>query len=182
MAVFTRRASDVRISEVDLSSSLTSSSPSTAAIVVVSSKGPTRPVFFSSADDFRASFGDPAARVSFDHYASIDYYKGGNSLYAVRAVGAGSKHSALVAKLDPANDTVLFPLSGGIIEPTEPDWSAGILAGETALFQITPKSGPGSYGDSIAVQIDSENINVPDNITATTFFSGIRCKLMTLQC
>lgn len=172
MAVFTRRASDVRISEVDLSSSLTGASPSTAAIVVVSSQGQTRPTFFSSADDYRASFGDPSARVSFDGYSVLDYFKGGNSLYAVRAVGSGSKHSALVAKLDPAGDTVLFPLSGGIVEPTEPDWSVGVLAGETALLQITPKRGPGSYGDNIAVQIDSENISVPDNITATTTTLG----------
>jgi len=172
MAVFTRRASDVRISEVDLSSSLTSASPSTAAIVVVSSKGPTRPTFFSSADDFRASFGDPDAKVSFDHYCALDYFKGGNSLYAVRAVGTGNKHAALVAKLAASGETNLFQLSGGVDDPTDPDWSLGILAGETALFQFTPKSGPGSYGNNLAVEISSENLTVPDNITATTTTLG----------
>lgn len=172
MTVFTRRASDVRISEVDLSSSLTSASPSTAAIVVVSSKGPTRPTFFSSADDFRAAFGDPNASVSFDHYCALDYFKGGNSLYAVRAVGTGNRHAALVAKIEASGDTVLFPLSGGVEEPTDPDWGQGVLAGETGLFQFTPKSGPGSYGNNIAIELDSENITSPDNITATTTTLG----------
>jgi hypothetical protein len=172
MAVYTRRASDVRITEIDLSSSLTGASPSTAAIVMVSAKGPTRPTFYSSADDFRANFGEPDARVSFDHYAALDYFKGGNALWAVRAVGLNEKTSAAMVKLNSSLETVIDPILAGVDDPTAPDFTVGVLAGETALFQITPKNGPGSYGDNISVQIESENVTTPDNLTATTTTLG----------
>ena len=172
MAVYTRRASDVRISEVDLSSSLTGASPSTAAIVVVSAKGPTTPTFFSSADDFRASFGDPDARVSFDHYCALDYFKGGNSLWATRSVGLNHRTSGAMVKLNSSLETIISPLAAGVAVPTDPDFTAGVLAGETALFQITAKNGPGSYGNNISVEIESENITSPDNTDATTTTLG----------
>lgn len=172
MASLTRRASDVRISEIDLSSSLTGASPSTAALVVVSAKGPQTPTFFSTADDFRAAFGDPDARVSFDHYCALDFFKGGNSMWAVRACGAGYRSSGAMVKLNSSLETVLEGLVAGVATPTSPDFVNTVIAGETALYQITAKNGPGSHGDAIEVEIESENITTPTNVDTTTTTLG----------
>lgn len=172
MAILQRRASDVRINEVDLSSSLTGASPATACLVVVSKKGPLVPTFFSNADDFRAAFGDPDASVSFDVYSAIDYFKGGNSLWAVRACGTGYKYSAATVKLNALLDTTIVGLPGGISDPDIPDYVSGILAGETPLFQFTPRNGPGSYGDNISISIESQNTAPPSGLTATTTTLG----------
>ena len=168
MAVLMRRASDVRITEVDLSSSLNGASPATAALVVVSKKGPLKNTFFSNADDFRAAFGDPDARVSFDVYSALDFFKGGNSLWAVRCAGDGFKYAAATAKMDSTLSTQLIGLAGGVADPENPDYESGVLAGETPLFQFTAKQGPGSYGNRIAVKIQSQNVVPPSGLSATT--------------
>jgi hypothetical protein len=168
MAILARRASDVRITEVDLSSSLNGASPATAAIVVVSKKGPLQNTFFSNADDFRAAFGDPDARVSFDVYAALDFFKGGNSLWAVRCAGAGYRYAAATAKMDSTLSTRIVGLPGGVGDPDNPDYESGLIAGETPLFQFTAKQGPGSYGNRIAVQIQSQNVVPPNGLSATT--------------
>lgn len=168
MAILMRRASDVRITEVDLSSSLNGASPATAAIVVVSKKGPLKNTFFSNADDFRAAFGDPDASVSFDIYSALDYFKGGNSLWAVRCAGAGYRYAAATAKLDATLSTTIVGLPGGVEDPENPDYTSQVLAGETPLFQFTAKQGPGSYGDRIAVRIESQNVVPPSGLSGTT--------------
>lgn len=168
MAILMRRASDVRITEVDLSSSLNGASPATAAIVVVSKKGPLKNTFFSNADDFRAAFGDPDASVSFDIYSALDYFKGGNSLWAVRCAGAGYRYAAATAKLDATLSTTIVGLPGGVEDPENPDYVSQVLAGETPLFQFTAKQGPGSYGDRIAVRIESQNVVAPSGLSGTT--------------
>ena len=172
MATPARRASDVRISEVDLSSALNGASPSTAALVVVSSMGPLEKTFFSNSDDFKVAFGDPNARVSFDHYCALDYFKGGNSLWACRAVGTGFKYSGAVVKLGTDGETVIAGLTTGVEEPRNPDFTLGVISGEVALFQATPKNGPGSYADNLGIQIISENIDTPTGLSATTTTLG----------
>ena len=168
MAILARRASDVRITEVDLSSSLNGASPATAAIVVVSKKGPLKNTFFSNADDFRAAFGDPDASVSFDIYSALDFFKGGNSLWAARAAGVGYMYSAATAKMDSSLNTKVVGVGTGVEDPENPDYKTNVLAGETPLFQFTAKQGPGSYGDRIAVQIESQNVVPPTGLGATT--------------
>lgn len=172
MAILQRRASDVRINEVDLSSSLTGAAPATAAIVVVSKKGPIENTFFSNGDDFRAAFGDPDASVSFDHYAALDFFKEGNSLWAARAVGSGYRFSAATVKMNALLDTVIVGLTGGISDPEVPDYTSGVLAGETPLFQFTARNGPGSHGDNLSISIEAQNTSPPSGLTATTTTLG----------
>ena len=168
MAILARRASDVRISEVDLSSILNGASPATAAQVVVSRKGPLKPTFFSNGDDYVRAFGNPDASVSFDVYSGIDFFKGGNSLWAVRVAGAGYKYAAATVKTNALLQTAISQLVNGVEDPENPDFVTGILVGETPLFQMTAKQGPGSYGNRIAFQIIAQNIIAPTGLSATT--------------
>jgi len=172
MAILARRASDVRITEVDLSSSLNGASPATAALVVVSRKGPLEKTFFSNSQDFLAAFGNPDARVSFDIYSALDYFKGGNSLWALRVAGEGYRYSAATVKTNAALRTEIVGLSGGVADPENPDYVSGLTVGETPLFQITARQGPGSHGDNISVQIQSENVSSPSGLSATTTTLG----------
>ena len=166
MAALTRRASDVRINEVDLSSSIISNSNATAAMAVVSGQGPLNPTYYSAYDNFEFDFGPANAAVSFDHYAARDYFREGNSLWAARAPGLGYKTSTAIVKLDAAGETVIFGLTGGVVDPTEPDWLAYVPDPlETPLYQITSKRGPGSYGNNIAVSIESQTLNPVTSVT-----------------
>lgn len=172
MAVLARRASDVRINEVDMSSTLTNASNATAALVVVSGQGPIGPKFYSNADDFLFDYGDPKASVSFDHYAALDYFREGNSLWATRALGSTYAHAAGVVKLNSTLDTVNAGIVAGVVNPEAPDWAGMVSAGETALYQITANRGPGSYGNSIYWEIVSENLNAPTGVSGTSANTG----------
>jgi hypothetical protein len=172
MANLSKRASDVRISEVDLSSSLTGVSGCTAAIVVVGSQGDDTPRFFSSADNFRFHYGDPKASVSFDHYCALDFLLEGNSLWAVRAPGTGHKRSGASVKIDGSGATVIQGISSGVAVPTSPDFGVNVSGGETAVYQITSNRGPGSYGNNLAVRIISDNIAAPSNTAAGSSTTG----------
>lgn len=172
MAILARRASDVRITEADLSSILNGASPATAAQVVVSRKGPLKPTFFSNGDDYLAAFGEPDASISFDVYSGLDFFKGGNALWARRVAGAGYSFSAATVKTNALLRTEITPLPGGVTDPENPDFVTGILVGETPLFQMTAKQGPGSYGNRIAFQIIAQNIVSPTGLSATTTTLG----------
>lgn len=87
MSILVQRASDVRITETDLSQIITSASSSVGCIVMVSKQGSPTPKHFTNGDDFLAEYGNPDAKVSFSHYCAIDFFKKGNDLWAVRALG-----------------------------------------------------------------------------------------------
>lgn len=177
MAALTRKASDVRINEVDLSSSIVSNSNATAALAVVSSKGPVQPTYYSNFDDFSFDFGNPKASVSFDHYAAMDYFREGNSLWASRCVGSGFKYATALIGNNP--ETIISGIAGGVTDPQEPDWGAYTGIASEPLYLITPKSGPGSYANTLAVSIESQDIDPvglysisQDPLIAGTFTDG----------
>ena len=172
MSILTRRASDVRINEVDLTSSIIGNSNATAALAVVSAQGPTTPTFYSSFDDFTFDFGNPDAMVSYDHYMAQDYFKEGNSLWAVRAVGTGAKFSGLVIKNSSSGDTSIAGITGGVVDPDDPQWTSIVSGGDVALYQITPKRGPGSYGDNLAVSIESQSLTQVGTVSTTLSATG----------
>jgi hypothetical protein len=172
MGVLARRASDVRINEVDLSTVITNTANAVAALVATSSKGPVGPTFYSSADDFLADFGNPNAAVSFDHYAALDYFKEGNALWVTRALGTGFRYSAAVVKLSSLQNTQIAGIVGGVADPLVPDFPAYVLSNETPVLAITASQGPGSYGNNIAVAIRSQNLEPPSTVTATSSATG----------
>jgi phage tail sheath protein FI len=172
MAVIQQRAADVRITETDLSSVLVNNSTAAAALVVVSQKGPTKPRRYTNADRFLFDFGQPNARVSFDHYAALKFFEQGNDLWAVRAVGAGAKYSAAIVKIIGDGSTVVAGISAGAVNPENPTWGDYVGVGETGLFLLYPKQGPGSYANSLSVAIESHNLLAPQNLTGTSTPTG----------
>ncbi len=172
MAVLQQRASDVRITETDLSSILVTNSTAAAALVVVSSQGPTKPKRYTDGDSFLFDFGPANARVSFDHYAAIKFFEEGNDLWAVRAVGTGAKYAAAIVKVLADGTTAVAPISGGIVDPENPTWGDYVTTGETALFLLYAKLGQGSYGDNYSIGIESRNLIEPTTLAGVTSATG----------
>ena len=172
MAVLTRRASDVRINEVDLSTSLSGVSACTAAVVLVGSKGWNSPRFYSNADDFLFDYGNPNAAVSYDHYAALDYLREGNSLWVARAVGTGAKFAAAVVYQNSSLRTQIAGLSAGVVDPSNPDWGTYVASTETPLFLFTPAQGQGSFGNNISIELEAGNLDVVSGLTGTTTSQG----------
>ena len=104
MSILVQRASDVRITETDLSQIITSASSSVGCIVMVSKQGSPTPKHFTNGDDFLAEYGNPDVKVSYSHYCAIDFFKKGNDLWAVRALGEDYATSGVVMYMD--GDTV----------------------------------------------------------------------------
>ena len=172
MPIVYKRASDVRINELDLSATISQTANATAGLVVVSNQGTTTPKFFSNADDFLAEFGNPNAKVSFDHYSALDYFKEGSSMWAVRAVGSGAKYSAAVIKVTSGGATVVAPLSSGVVDPKSPDFAGAVSVGETPLMIVTANKGPGSYGNGIAISVTSDNLDTPTGLQGSSASTG----------
>ena len=169
MSILVQRASDVRVTEIDLSQIVTSASSSVAAIVMVSKQGSATPKHFTNGDDFLTEYGNPDPQVSFTHYAAIDYFKNGNDLWAVRALGEDYRSSGVLMYLD-GTEVKLKPLTNGIPDPTNVDWEQLDPTVDKPMAVFYPNKGPGSYGDSLAIGITSNNIEPFElsDITVTT--------------
>lgn len=154
MAILVQRASDVRVNEIDLSQIITSASSSVGAIVMVSKQGSATPKHFTNGDDFLAEYGNPDAKVSFSHYCAIDYFKKGNDLWAVRALGENYSTSGVLMYMD--GETVkLKTLRKGIPDPSNVDWAKLDTSIDKPMAVFYPNKGPGSYGDKYAIAIQS---------------------------
>ena len=169
MSALTRRAADVRITEYDLSTTIQINSNATAAMVGVSSMGPTTPKFYSNFDDFSFDWGPPNAQTSFDHYMAMKFFEDGNSLWAVRCVGTGALYSGVVTTytlgtggsgdpLGPNTGVTTLDSTGGVSDPDSPQWASYEGANQDALFLFTPRRGPGSYGNNIGIEIKSSTV------------------------
>ena len=133
MAIFTRQAADVRITEYDLSTTININANATAALVVVSSQGPTVPTFYATFDDFTNDFGNPNAQVSFDHYMAMMFFQDGNSMWAVRSVGAGALYASAACWTN--NGTLAMGINTltGTVDPQAPQWASYVTSGQDPL-------------------------------------------------
>ncbi len=174
MTILQQRASDVRTQEINLSSVITSASSAIACQVVVSKQGSPDPLFFTTADDYIAEYGNPDASVSFDVYAALDFFKEGDQMWARRAVHADALYSSVLLYTNASGTTTtLLPITAGVKDPTNPDW--GVLSPsptDEAVALFYPRRGPGSYANKLAVSIVSSNIKPPATLTATTAVTG----------
>jgi Phage tail sheath protein subtilisin-like domain len=162
MPGLTQQSADVRFREIDLSQTLRNRSTANGAIVFVSRKG--RPGRFNrtSFTEFVAEYGERDAAVSFGHYCAKDFFEEGNYLDCVRVLGSGYAWGAAILKDDGSGVTSLEGITGGLDDPDNISWLTYVTGGEIPLLMFYPKSGPGSYADSIRVRVTSENIDRPN--------------------
>lgn len=171
MAGLVQQSSNVRFDEIDLSQVIASNSSSRAAIVFASTQGRTGRFNVTNTQAFVAEYGAPNASVSFGHYCALDFLSEGTSIDCVRVVAADAKLSGLLMK-DVSGVTTLTAVSGGVGgNPADFDFETA-AGSDTALLLFTPKKGPGSHGDNLAVKVLSENIAVPDAPTVVASATG----------
>lgn len=166
------RRSDVYMTETDLSAIVINTSTSTAGEVIVSSMGPTDVRLYNSYDGFRSKFGDADPFVSFTGYTARDYFREGNQLYAARAVGSGARYAA-IALLRNQDTTLEFkPITGGVADPTNPDWNTFVTGTQQCVGLFYPDPGPGSYADNYAVQFVTKDPSTPTGINTDASDTG----------
>lgn len=170
MSILVQRASDVRFNEIDLSQIVTGASSSVAGQVIVSTQGSTRMRRFTSGQDYLSEYGNPNAKVSFDVYCGLDYFREGDDLWGLRVVGAGALYAGLVMYNDGV-DTKLSPVSAGVVDPEFPAWSSIVPVGATPIALFYPNKGPGSYA-KYEISIGSSNLTTSPSMTATSSSSG----------
>jgi hypothetical protein len=173
MTISANQGSKVIVQEINLSQVVTSASTSVVAQVIVSNQGSTSPLLFTNGQDYLAQYGNPNAQISFDVYCALDYFAQGNQLWGLRVAGAGALYAALLMWTD-GNLTYLTPITAGIVDPTEPDWSAILPSGSSneAIALFYPALGPGSYADNYAISIASSNIATPEGLALSSSATG----------
>lgn len=172
MTILQQRASDVRIQEINLSQVITSASSAVGCQVVVSTQGSPDPKFFTNADAYKAEYGNPNAKVSFDVYCGLDFFTEGNQMWARRAVHSDALYAGLTM-YDTGTQTGLNPALNGIPDPDFPAWSSLAPAPtDTPIALFYPNRGQGSYGDGIAIQIQSSNVDTPTGLALVSSANG----------
>jgi hypothetical protein len=192
MTALSRQAADVRISEVALGTTIAQNSSATAAIVVVSDQGPIVPTFYDNYDTFAADFGSARSYLSFDGFAARDYFKEGNSMWAVRAVTSSTvdadrtKYGVInvgIGGSDAANPYVLNSYAYASADPFEESfdvsndgstqWSEAVFGAlGKPLYSFFYKKGPGSISANIAIKIKAKNLEAPSRVGVTLSNTG----------
>jgi len=170
-AQIVQRASDVRVTEINLSSIIVSNSVTSACIAVVSSQGSTAPLHFTNSNDFITEYGNPNPAVSMTIQSALNYFNEGSDLWAVRVVNqtlTGGVHSyATSGALLKVSSTGIYSLvPQGLADPTNTNLSAlltnaDVSAGTQAVAFFYANKGPGSYGNGLSISIQSLNVSQP---------------------
>jgi Phage tail sheath protein subtilisin-like domain/Phage tail sheath C-terminal domain len=175
MSNLTQQSADVRFNEIDLSRVIASNSSANAAIVLVSKKGRLSRFNVTTATDFNAEYGLPDASVSFGHYTASDFFKEGTSLQVVRVAGSGHSYAAAIMTCVygvGVNPVYLNTISAGIPDPANMDWSPYVSGSGEPIVMFYPKSGPGSYANTLAIKILSENLSAPSPVGLSHVTTG----------
>lgn len=169
MSSYSRSGADVRINEVDLSTTIAQNSNITGAMVAVHNRGPIGPTRYTTFDAYKNDFGvNP--KISFDGYSAEHYFKQGNSLWVIRAVGASATYGALVLYVDALGNSVLAPVT--VADPMNPDWNVLVPSGGTPIHLYYPYRGPGSHSADLAISVLSENLPAPSGLAASSSSTG----------
>jgi phage tail sheath protein FI len=174
MSILTPQASDVYISEVNFSQTLSQVANAIASQVIVSGRGPLGPVFWADPQSYLGAYGNANASVSFDQYCGLDYFKEGNGMWANRVVEADARYAAAIVLARTDGTTAIRSLSAGIAqsEISFPDWTSYVTPGETPLYVIYANGGPGSYADAYALALQANNLAVVTNLAGTSNSTG----------
>ncbi len=169
--VYVPRASDVRITEIDMSQVVTNASTSVVAQVLVSTQGSPTPQLWTDAQSYMTSYGIPNASVSFDVYCGLDYFTEGNQLWGVRALGENALYGSVLMYQN-GSVTALQANTTGVVNPTEPDWTALAPASTEPIALFWPINGQGSFAQNISVEISSSNILSPTGFAGQSSTTG----------
>lgn len=181
MTILVQRASDVRVQEIDLSQVITSASTSVACQVVVSKQGSPDPRFFTNAQDYLSEYGNPDAQVSFDVYCGLDFFTEGSQMWARRAVHSDALYSGLVL-FNTGVESHLLGTVNGVSNPLLPDFSTLVpTPTDVPIALFYPKRGQGSYANSLAVSITSNNISSPTGLAGSAQNTGGQLMAGTYQ-
>lgn len=172
MTILVQRASDVRVQEIDLSQVITSTSTAVGCQVVVATQGDPNPKFFTNAQDYMAEYGTPNSQVSFDVYCGLDFFKEGDQMWARRAVHSDALYAGLLMYNDGAV-TNLVGTEDGVADPLLPEWSQLVpVPTNTPIALFYPVRGQGSYANTIAVSIVSNDLSPPTGLAAQSVDNG----------
>ena len=168
-----QQSSDVRFREIDLSETLRARSTSTGAIGFVSKKGRTSRYRVTNAQDFLAEYGQPAASVSFGHYCALDFLKEGRDLWCLRVTDpVSARYAAAFVRDSGVGVTAAVTVPAGLVSQTDIDWGTYVSGGQLPLMMFSPKSGPGSWANTLAIRIRSDNIDAPTGLASTAATTG----------
>jgi hypothetical protein len=173
MTISADQSSAVLVQEINLSQVIVSASTSVVAQVIVANQGPVVPTLITNTQSYLNQYGNPNAQVSFDVYCGLDYFSQGSQLWGLRVVDPSAMYAAVLMWTD-GMETYLTQITGGVADPTQPDWMALLPTGtgNEAIALFYPALGPGQYGDNTAISITSNNINPPTGLAATSSTTG----------
>jgi hypothetical protein len=156
-----QNSADVRFRDVDLSQSLRSASSSIGALVLVSSKGRPGRFQVTNPAEFIAEYGYPNASISMGHYCALDALLEMSQLVIVRALNTDAVWSAGVVTDNGSGITEGDSVLSGVLDPTLIPWDTITEDPSIPIFTLTPKSGPGSWANTLAFRISSDNLHTP---------------------
>lgn len=170
MVQIVSRASDVRVTEINLSSVITSTSVTIGAQPVVSKQGKIVPVLFTNGPSWLDEYGNPDPSISMTIQAGLNYFTEGNQLWGLRVCGAGYAYAGVLLKNSSSD---ISGLTGqALSDPVNTDLTTFESPGETAIAYFYPSRGPGSYGNNLSIEIKTAAVNAPGNFTGTGTNSG----------
>ena len=168
MTGLVQNSADVRFREIDLSQTIRSVSSSIGAFVFASAKGRPGRYNITTPADFITEYGYPSASVSFGHYSALDALKQMGQIWCDRVVNSDALWSAGLLADNGSGTTVASSVSGGVSSPLTANipWATIIAGPNIPIFVLTPKSGPGSWANTIAFRVRSDNLLPPAAPTA----------------
>lgn len=174
MSISPLQSSKVIVQEINLSQVIVGTSSSVAAQVIVSNQGPIVPTLMTNPQTYLTNYGNPNPQVSFDVYCGLDYFKVGSQLWSLRVVDPTTAMYAAVLMWTNGTNTYLTPVTAGVNNPAQPNWSAILPAGSgnEAIALFYPLFGPGQFGDNLAINIVSSNLQPPTGVMATSSTTG----------
>lgn len=174
MSILTPKASDVYISEVNFSQTLSQVANAIAAQIMVSGKGPLGPVFWTDPDRYLAAYGNADAAISFDQYCGLDYFREGNGLWVNRVAEADARFAAAIVLSLADGTTAIRGITSGISQTALglPDWTSYVAVGETPLYVMYAGGGPGSFANSTAISIKANNLAQVTGLAGSTSSTG----------
>lgn len=165
MVQLVSRASDVRVTEINLSQVITSTSVTVAAFPIISTQGSTDPLLFTNGTDWVTEYGNPNPSISMTIQSGINYFTEGNQAWGLRVVGSGALYAGVLLYVD--NVGLPHLVGQSVSDPINDNLQTFVASGQQAVALFYPNKGPGSYGDNYSIQLTSASVVAPTGLTGT---------------